>query len=822
MISLGTPLKRENQRLRLHPLFLAFQEPKTEFEYRTQRVRELYWLHMLALGSTMLAFAAAHASQECPEGLQFEGEIVFQLVASLAVRMLVHYFMSAPLGAQVLACSHVVTCGVPQLVLVLDKLNSTGVELGPPQLPSWPSHGPATTVRMALLLFYPILLHLAQTPFLLRLPLLLLQLASQVALLPVAATAAVLTLVLTTGAMVGHKLDYVARISFVRSQELQSAHENSRRADARLNHVLKNKSAEARFLVDKVCEGLENAQLQGKIGCDSNEMRAIISSLNKVQYVHEQTVEWTRTREIFIQLQDGVYRSTMPPANIKLLMLRTFAADSNTLSLQMVAPDVLRVDANILRLQLEEARSNTLKYKEPGTKVIARAQLEQEDAYSPLWLHVSVDSQNRQGLSALTKSECIVAFEPKDSNYAMVSEPLRSCETNGYGLDTVAAAAAGARGRAWLSTHTDSQSASVHTVFHVRLPAFKATEEESAAVLQSEQQFSLLPAAAPVSDASSKRVCSLLKADSATSRKWGGKLPFCLGLEDSETLQMLLVAVFRRMGADPESCAIGATVEAQDSFIDLALGTNTGKPADLVVLDHNLNINGLQRPTGVQVAEALHARGFKGVVTIHSGLSEHELREVQQLPFIALVCIKGFSAARLSHELSEVYMTHMSRTTAAETGTTATQPLGTCSEEAGSGSAESSSGVAEPHWPPEAPSAGERPVVNLTHLADFSRTQTSRVISPFYDERGKRGGLLLIDQLELAVNAGQPVSDLAHRLRGDATTGGAITLAQQVLNFSRGYSKRTTDENRKLLAQLRRTLMLTRKQLIDDQLLLDS
>ena len=56
----------------------------------------------------------------------------------------------------------------------------------------------------------------------------------------------------------------------------------------------------------------------------------------------------------------------------------------------------------------------------------------------------------------------------------------------------------------------------------------------------------------------------------------------------------------------------------------------------------------------------------------------------------------------------------------------------------------------------------------------------SRVISPFYDASGKRGGLLLIDELELAVNAGQPVSDLAHRLRGDATTGGAITLAQQV------------------------------------------
>ena len=74
---------------------------------------------------------------------------------------------------------------------------------------------------------------------------------------------------------------------------------------------------------------------------------------------------------------------------------------------------------------------------------------------------------------ALVQSECVLAFEAKDSNYAIVSDPLRSCETDGLGLDTVAAAAAAARGRAWLSTHTDSHSGSVHTVFHVRLPAFK-------------------------------------------------------------------------------------------------------------------------------------------------------------------------------------------------------------------------------------------------------------------------------------------------------------------------------------------------------------
>ena len=45
-------------------------------------------------------------------------------------------------------------------------------------------------------------------------------------------------------------------------------------------------------------------------------------------------------------------------------------------------------------------------------RVHAVLTLLQEDAYSPLWLHVSIDSENRQGLPALTKVRYVLKPNP--------------------------------------------------------------------------------------------------------------------------------------------------------------------------------------------------------------------------------------------------------------------------------------------------------------------------------------------------------------------------------------------------------------------------
>ena len=103
----------------------------------------------------------------------------------------------------------------------------------------------------------------------------------------------------------------------------------------------------------------------------------------------------------------------------------------------------------------------------------------------------------------------------------------------------------------------------------------------------------------------------------------GEHTPLCLGLDDSETLQMLLDSVFSKIGADAESRSLGATAEEQDGFIDLALGKGEiNREADIVVLDQNLNLpqpsgkGWVARPTGTEVAPPSSAALSSGTAAV--------------------------------------------------------------------------------------------------------------------------------------------------------------------------------------------------------------
>ena len=80
-------------------------------------------------------------------------------------------------------------------------------------------------------------------------------------------------------------------------------------------------------------------------------------------------------------------------------------------------------------------------------------------------------------------------------------------------------------------------------------------------------------------------------------------------------------------------------------------------------------------------------------------------------------------------------------------------------------------------------SLAQLPEVDLSHLDGFSNQQLLRIIGPFYDYASPRSGERIIEELSALVNAGKPTKDLAHRLRGDATTSGAKSLALLVLDF---------------------------------------
>jgi len=97
------------------------------------------------------------------------------------------------------------------------------------------------------------------------------------------------------------------------------------------------------------------------------------------------------------------------------------------------------------------------------------------------------------------------------------------------------------------------------------------------------------------------------------------------------------------------SRSLGETREEQLAFTDVALGlldlqlqpTANGRPADVLLMDQRIELDGQPHLIGTTVAEELHRRGFGGVVVIVSGTGKVKLTELRTLPGIDLVMGKS-------------------------------------------------------------------------------------------------------------------------------------------------------------------------------------
>ena len=185
--------------------------------------------------------------------------------------------------------------------------------------------------------------------------------------------------------------------------------------------------------------------------------------LSAPRELYAQAETWCHTRELFLQLEQGIYMSRKVQCATRSLLARLLGNDG-TVEVA-TGSETVRADTSVLSLTLEEGLSNARKYRRPGMPIALHAALEDGLAGAESTLHVRLTSVNRDGVPRLSEADCKRVFEP-----GYKAHSTTSASSDGKGLDTAAVAATAAHGKVWMTTHADGEEA-VCTVFHVALPA---------------------------------------------------------------------------------------------------------------------------------------------------------------------------------------------------------------------------------------------------------------------------------------------------------------------------------------------------------------
>jgi len=329
---------------------------------------------------------------------------------------------------------------------------------------------------------------------------------------------------------------------------------------------------------------------------------------------------------------------------------------------------VVDVDVTAFSIALEEALSNARKYREPGTQIVCRAKVELRVEDGSTTLRAEVENTNKVGTAILSDEEGESCF----LRGSKASAALAS--SDGVGLDSVRVVVGAARGRAWLVG--SSAGTSDRTVFGVELPVVvgvpkaaptseHGAEAGAAGLAGASSSLPEQPVVQELPTAASTRVpaaASQTGPEDATSPD----ALVCAALDDdgfARTLHQALFSHFLR--ADQQrSCVLGADAEEQLSFVDVALGRKHASlkeavpslpPADIVLLDQNIDLGENSHLLGSDVAEQLCMAGYRGVTCIITGSSVEQIQQLSTCPGVDLVVPKGTGLATLADRLRALH-----------------------------------------------------------------------------------------------------------------------------------------------------------------------
>ena len=472
---------------------------------------------------------------------------------------------------------------------------------------------------------------------------------------------------LLLGLCMATTMDRSLSSAYAMSFELQKERDEQRRvrrdhmAEARLNHIIKGRCGGAVMLLDEMVQRMGRSTEEARVA-EARELDRPIKLLR-------QAVEWCHSRQVFVQLEEGTYSSVRREYDVCEQIRRIVGnGDSSIADLCISCPANLHLDPGILAIAIEEAFSNSCKYREPGTHITLNARfltgadishtdgrwwaeavvggdevdadsvnVGEETEMQPGWFIASLDNEDLRGAHRLTEAECDRVFEAgfKARNALATSD--------GLGLSSVALALRAAGGHARLRTY-DADNGSSHTICELALPALlPATTTSSAA--------GVLIAAAPAASAD----------DTAVHEGESLAGSICVGVDDDDFMRDILEtsifgAVFQANMA--RSRVLGATREEQDMALELALGLLDAsslqplplaeqRQADIVLFDENL----LDGVSGSDLAGELQMRGYRNLSCVLTASSTAVIESIAIKPGVDLVLNKGCPLAEMKRQL---------------------------------------------------------------------------------------------------------------------------------------------------------------------------
>ena len=253
------------------------------------------------------------------------------------------------------------------------------------------------------------------------------------------------------------------------------------------------------------------------------------------------------------------------------------------------------------------------------------------------------------------------------------------------------------------------------------------------------------------------------------------------------TRELMRLALFPAIGADTSrSVALGETREEQLSFVDVALGQLDQSlrplppphhPADIVVLDQNILLDGELHCCGTVIAEQLRARGFKGVVCIMTGDAE----DANRLGTVATVdiCVsKSVSMMALADQLKQMAanIQQLPPTTESSSSTVPDRPL---------------------------------PILDISHFMGMPHEALQKLFLLAYHPTEKGSIALVLRWLQATFHEGRDDFErAAHTLLGTARTAGANVLARHVRDFKAAPSAAALEAMWPLLDEAREQMKI--------------